>query len=315
MPEGVRLPEGVTLPSDAPTPLDSRFHLELPNFEGPLDLLLFLIKKHTLDILDLPIAFVTERYAEYIRVMEQLNLDVAAEYLVMAATLAHIKSKSLLPKAPEEEEEDEEDGVDPREELIKRLLEYQKYRRAAEQLSSRGVAGRDVFPRGIKAPQAEGPAPLKEVSVFKLIDIFQKIVERHEGNLSLEIDAEQITIQERMGQITELLSSRERVPFEALFEGYATTYDLVVSFLALLEMAKMRLLRVFQVEGEAGIYLEGRVSEASQTDAEAVAEAFQVTSDVSEPLDVSELGTLDPDDAEVDAALENGSERDRDSDS
>ncbi len=247
----------------------------MPNFEGPLDLLLYLIRKHELDILDLPIAFVTERYVEYMRVMETLNLDIAAEYLVMAATLAHIKSKSLLPKAPEEEEDLEEDGIDPREDLIRRLLAYQKYKNAAEELGSRGVAGRDVFPRGIPAPKAEGPAPLADVSVFKLIDVFQKILERHEGKLAFEIDAEQITIQERMGQITEMVQQRERLPFEELFEGYATTYDLVVSFLALLEMAKMRLLRIFQAEPEGPIYLEARVVAEEPSDEEVVAAAMR----------------------------------------
>jgi len=244
---------------DAPIPIDPGFRLELPGFEGPLDLLLFLIRKHELDILDLPIAFICEKYAEYITLMEHLNLDVASEYLVMAATLAHIKSKELLPRVPEEQDDDDEDEVDPRAELIRRLLEYQKYKRAAEQLGAFGVAGRDVFPRGIPAPKAEGPAPLAEISVFKLIDAFQRIVKRREGEISLEVDAERVTIQERMSQITEALQQRERLSFEELFEGYATTYDLVVTFLALLEMAKSRLTRIYQSEPEGPIYLEARV--------------------------------------------------------
>lgn len=262
----LRMPPGVEMPKDAPVPIDPGFVVSLPDFEGPLDLLLHLIKKHELDILDLPIAFVTERYVEYVSLMEKLNLDVAAEYLVMAATLAHIKSKSLLPRAPEEDIEEDDDGMDPREELIRRLLAYQKYKRAAEELGGRGVAGRDVFPRGIPAPKAEGPAPLAEISVFKLIDIFQKILKRHDGRQAFEIDAERVTIQERIGQISELLQLRERAPFEALFEGYATTYDLVVTFLALLEMAKMRLLRVFQGEPDGPIYLEPRVLDVSDVD-------------------------------------------------
>lgn len=245
--------------SDAPTPIDPNFRLDLPGFEGPLDLLLFLIKKHELDVLDLPIAFVASRYAEYLSLMEQLNLDVAGEYLVMAATLAHIKSKSLLPKPPEDQDDEEEDEVDPREELIRRLLEYQKYKRLAEQLGARGVAGRDVFPRGIPAPKAQGEAPLADVSVFKLIDAFQKIIKRHDGQLAFEIDVERISIQERMGQITELVQRRERLPFQELFDGFASTYDLVVTFLALLEMAKMRLVRVYQGEPDGPIYLEPAV--------------------------------------------------------
>ena len=245
---------------DAPVPIDPGFQLALPGFEGPLDLLLFLIRKHELDILDLPIAFICARYAEYIQLMDQLNLDVASEYLVMAATLAHIKSKELLPRVPtEQDDDDDEEEVDPRAELIRRLLEYQKYRRAAEQLGGFGVAGRDVFPRGIPAPKAEGPAPLAEISVFTLIDAFQRIVKRQAGKVSLEVDAERVTIQERMRHITEALQRSERLAFEELFAGYATTYDLVVTFLALLEMAKMRLTRIYQTEPEGAIYLEARV--------------------------------------------------------
>ncbi|MFT5357442.1 MAG: segregation and condensation protein A [Polyangiales bacterium] len=295
----IRVPEGVVISSDAPTPIDPNFHVSLPNFEGPLDLLLHLIKKHELDIIDLPMAFVTERYVEYMQLMDTLNLDVAAEYLVMAATLIHIKSKSLLPRPPEDQDDEEEDGLDPREELIRRLLAYQKYKNAAEELGARGVVGRDVFSRGIPVSKAEGPAPLAEVSVFKLIDIFQKILKRHEGKHAFEIDAERITIQERMGQITEMVRDRVRLPFEALFEGYATTYDLVVTFLALLEMAKMRLVGIFQAVADGPIYLEARVLTIEETDEEAVAAAFSYDA-VSPPESMdaeARAPSPDPDDA------------------
>src|SRR5579872_6653384 len=127
--------------------------VELPHFEGPLDLLLHLCQKHELQILDIPIGFITEKYLEYLAVMQLMQLDIAAEYLVMAATLAHIKSKMLLPAPPPGQEDDlgEEDEMDPREALIRRLLEYQKYKLASEQLAARGVAGRDVFSRGMNA--------------------------------------------------------------------------------------------------------------------------------------------------------------------
>lgn len=250
------------LPADAPIPVDPSFRIEVPGFEGPLDLLLYLIKKHQLDILDLPISFITERYLEYLSLMEELNLDVASEYLVMAATLAHIKSKGLLPRPPEDQDDVEEDEIDPRAELIRRLLEYQKYKRAGEGLGSRGVAGRDVFPRGAPGPKAAGPADLAEFSVFKLIDAFQSIVKRRKGEISLEVDAERITIQQRIAQIVESLRRSERTPFETLFGDAVNTYDLVVTFLALLEMAKMRLLRIYQTAPEEPIYLEARVLDA-----------------------------------------------------
>ena len=244
--------------ADPPLALDPNFRIELPNFEGPLDLLLFLVKKHELDVLDLPIAFVTERYLDYISVMQELNLDVAAEYLVMAATLAHIKSKMLLPKPPEDQEDDPEDEIDPRAELIRRLLEYQKYRQVAEELGSRGVAGRDVFKRGATIAKATGAPPLAPTSLFKLIDAFQKVAKRLQGDLSLEVDVERITIQERTTQLVEILTSKPKLEFESLFEGIRTKYDIVVTFLALLEMAKMRRLRIYQSEPEAPIHLEYR---------------------------------------------------------
>ncbi len=277
------------LPADAPVPLDPNFRIELPGFEGPLDLLLYLIKKHELDVLDLPVAFVTEKYLEYLELMEELNLDLASEYLVMAATLAHIKSKTLLPKDPNDSVEDaDEEEQDPRAELIRRLLEYQKYKKAAEQLTRRGVAGRDVFPRGIPAPKAEGEAPLAELSVFKLIDAFSKLVKKRQGQLSLEVDAERITIQERIGQVVESLKRHERVSFVELFDGYAATYDLVVTFLALLEMAKMRMIRVYQTGLEETIYVEYRVVDEGMGPRYGEV-ALNVTSDAKEeePLPVS----------------------------
>lgn len=253
--------------NEEPIPLDPNFRLELPNFEGPLDLLLHLIQTHALDILDLPIAFVTTKYVEYLGMMQRLNLDVAAEYLVMAATLAHIKSKSLLPKPPVEEEVDEDDGMDPREELIRRLLEYQKYKQVAEELSSRGLAGRDVFPRGSReAPIAEGEPPLAPVSLFKLLDAFQAVAERVAGDLSFEIDAERITIQERITELLDLLETKKRILFDELFAEITTTYELVVSFLAILEMGKMRLISIYQADPKSPIHIERQVAQQTAPD-------------------------------------------------
>src|SRR5688500_9862944 len=154
------------------------YRVELPVFEGPLDLLLHLIEEHELDVRDIPIAFVAAKYVEYITLMQELNIDVASEYLVMAATLAYIKSKMLLPAAPDDEEDVDEAELDPRAELVRRLLEYQKYKNAAEQLGAGDVLGRDVFRRGISAPEAEGPAPIAGLSLFKLLDAFQAVLSR-----------------------------------------------------------------------------------------------------------------------------------------
>lgn len=243
-------------PPDAPQALDPNFRITLPNFEGPLDLLLHLIRKHELDILDLPIAFITDKYLEYLGLMNELNLDIASEYLVMAATLAHIKSKTLLPRPPDDQEDEEGDEFDPRAELIRRLLEYQKYKRVAEDLGDRAIAGRDVFSRGSPAPTSDAVQPLARFSVFKLIDALKRVAERINAEISLEVDAERMTIQERIGSLVELLRVRRRCRFDELFEGVSTSYDLVVTFLALLEMAKMRLASVYQTDHEEPIYLE-----------------------------------------------------------
>jgi segregation and condensation protein A len=242
--------------TDGPEALDPNFRIELPNFEGPLDLLLHLIRKHELDILDLPIAFITDKYLEYLGLMEGLNLDIASEYLVMAATLAHIKSKMLLPRPPEDQDDDDADEADPRAELIRRLLEYQKYKTVASDLGERAISGRDVFGRGAPPPTSDGPPPLKEVSVFKLLDALKKIADRVNASVALEVDAERMTIQDRIGGLVDLLRERRRCRFDDLFEGVSTSYELVVTFLALLEMAKMRLASIYQTDHEEPIYLE-----------------------------------------------------------
>ncbi len=249
--------------AEAPEALDPSFRIELPNFEGPLDLLLHLIRKHELDILDLPIAFITDKYLEYLGLMQDLNLDIASEYLVMAATLAHIKSKMLLPRPPADQDDEVADELDPRAELIRRLLEYQKYKRVAHDLGERAIAGRDVFGRGSPTPTADGPVPLAQVSVFKLLDALKKIAERVNASLALEVDAERMTIQERIGTLVELLRERRRCRFDELFEGVTSSYELVVTFLALLEMAKMRLASIYQTDHEEPIYLEYVLLDAS----------------------------------------------------
>lgn len=253
--------------ANPPEPLDPSFQLSLPDFEGPLDLLLHLIRRHELDILDLPVAFVTERYLEYVSLMKQLNLDVASEYLVMAATLAHIKSKLLLPEEPKDQDDELlEETLDPRAELIRRLLEYQKYKAAAESLGGREVAGRDVFPRGSEAPKASGPAPLASPSLFQLLDAFQRVLTRVRGKTAFEVETDGVSIQERMGQLTLRLQAGGELSFDALFEGQAKLYDLVVTFLAILEMAKRRLLQVSQDDAIGPIRVRSAVLSAEADD-------------------------------------------------
>jgi segregation and condensation protein A len=237
------------------------YNVALPSnaFEGPLDLLLHLCQKHELDILDIPISFVTEKYLEYLSVMALGNLDVASEYLLMAATLAHIKSKMLLPVVPSGQEDDVfEEEEDPREALIRRLLEYQKYKAAANDLLSRGVAGNDVFPRGSTLEEAvhTGLAQLAEVPLFALVDAFQSVLARSKVKISHDIVADRISLADRIQEVSAVLTARGRVAFLDLFEGVRSKFDLVITFLALLEMTKLRMTRITQTEALAPIYVE-----------------------------------------------------------
>jgi segregation and condensation protein A len=256
---------------DAPGP--APWSLELPHFEGPLDLLLHLCQKHELDILEIPIAFVTGKYLEYLAVMQLMELDLAAEYLVMAATLAHIKSKMLLPVPPPGQDDDAglDDEGDPREALIRRLLEYQKYKLAGEQLAARGVAGRDVFPRGVTAQAlTEGGAgalpvnavpPLAEIPIFALVEAFQRVLDRSKVQLSHEVVADRISLSDRIGELVDLLGQRRRIAFEEIFTGLATKFDLVITFLALLEMTRLRMTRLFQTDPLGPLYIEVAASD------------------------------------------------------
>jgi segregation and condensation protein A len=286
------------------------YQVVLPTFEGPLDLLLHLIEQHELDIRDIPIAFVAKKYVEYITLMEELNIDLASEYLVMAATLTHIKSKMLLPVPPADQEDDEEDGLDPRGELVRRLLEYQKYKQAAEQLGEGDVLGRDVFVRGIPAPVAEGPAPLAGLSLFKLLDAFQGVLSRATVKVDHQIDLERFSITDRINQLVDLLQQHKKLTFEQLFEGVTTRADLIVTFLALLEMTRLRMTRLEQeaplepITVELALVDAGVLEEAAMS---AEASFRPRAPEQDEPEEAGpELGELanEPDEVDADNALE-----------
>ncbi len=235
------------------------YNVSLPQFEGPLDLLLHLCQKHELNILDIPISFVTEKYLEYLGMMEMMQLDVAAEYLVMAATLAHIKSKMLLPAPPPGQEDDALlDEEDPREALIRRLLEYQKYKKAGQDLLARGITGNDVFRRG--APLEEtvpsGLPPLAEIPIYRLLEAFQSVLTKGKVRIAHDITTDRISITDRIHELVDFLRERKRVEFEQLFAGQITRADLVITFLALLEMSKLRLTRLFQTDDFSPIWVE-----------------------------------------------------------
>jgi len=230
----------------------TRVQLEI--FEGPLDLLLHLIKKNEVSITDIPIATITEQYLATLEVMQTFNLDVAGEFLVMAATLIHIKSRMLLPMAADED--DEEEGTDPREELVRRLLEYQRFKDAADQLERRELLTRDVFVRSV-APAEEIPATgFRDVSVFELLTALKRVLDRLPKDAVHEVMLEKITVREKMTLLLDQLRTQRKILFESLFAEVMTRMDVVVTFLAMLELVKVRAIRIFQEEATGPIQIE-----------------------------------------------------------
>jgi len=232
-------------PDDSLREEDLPYTVRLEGFEGPLDLLLHLIKKNKLVITDIPIALITEQYLEYLKLMRVLNLDVAGEYLLMAATLLHIKSRMLLPISSEEEG-DEEQG-DPRTELIQRLLEYQKYKQAALELDQRPLLDREVFTR-TAPPEKEEPEEEKfEVGLFELLEAFRQILGRARSETFHEVALEPITLEKKVQEILTLLQREKRsMAFHTFFPEEASRRVIVVTFLAILELVKMKAVRIFQ---------------------------------------------------------------------
>jgi segregation and condensation protein A len=222
------------------------YTVRLEMFEGPLDLLLHLIHKNELDITNIPIALITEQYLEYLKLMRVLNLDIAGEYLLMASTLLYIKSKMLLPASSEEEEAE---GEDPRTELVRRLLEYQKYREAAAELEKRPMLDRDVFLRSTSMEiEDAGEEGRVEVSLFELVEAFRKILERVKKEEFHEVILDRLTVEEKIQEILSLLQREKRsISFHLLFPEQASRRVIIITFLAILELVKMKLIRIFQV--------------------------------------------------------------------
>jgi segregation and condensation protein A len=229
-------------------------HVQLEIFEGPLDLLLHLIKKNEVSITDIPIAAITEQYLAALELMQSLNLDVAGEFLVMAATLIHIKSRMLLPAGADEPDEDE--GIDPRDELVRRLLEYQRYKDAASMLEEREILTRDVFIRGGGSTEEVVPRGFREISIFELLGALKRVIERLPKDVFHEVTLEKITVREKMTLLLDKLHERGSLVFEALFEQVRTRMEIVVTFLAMLELVKVRAIRIVQEELDGPILIE-----------------------------------------------------------
>jgi segregation and condensation protein A len=224
----------------------------LDTFEGPLDLLLYLIRKQNLDILDIPVAEITRQYMGYIELMEMMNLDLAAEYMVMAAMLAEIKSRMLLPR-PEVEDEDEED---PRALLVRRLQEYERYRQAALDIEKLPRLGRDLF---LANPDRKHVKPEKvdpHVEIHDLLMAFAEVVKRADERKSFNINRETLSIRERMSMVLERVNNKDFIQFESLFEASEGKMGLVVTFLAILELLKEHLVLIVQNEQFSPIHVK-----------------------------------------------------------
>jgi len=236
-----------------------QYEVKLDIFEGPLDLLLHLIHRNEVSITDIPISLITRQYLETIELMKSLNLDVAGEYLVMASYLTHIKSQMLLPVP--EEEEGEEPSEDPRAELVAHLLEYKRYKEAAENLAARPVLDRDVFAREDAEPDdgASLDARPLDVSLSDLLLAFRDVLARTSRRDLLEIEPDRLSIRDKIHEILSRLKDAECITFQSLFADRADRHDLLVTFLALLEVVKLKLVRVHQDKPFGTILLSRRV--------------------------------------------------------
>ena len=223
----------------------------LDAFEGPLDLLLYLIRKQNLDILDIPIADITQQYVDYINLMKELELELAGEYLLMAAMLAEIKYRLLLPIF--EEIEDEED---PRAELVRRLLEYERYRKVSEEINELDRVERDIYPSSVETAQFEQPLVLPDIQLKELVISFQEVLKKAEMFSTLHFTKEPLSVKERMIKILEKIENEDFVRFEDLFDLKEQKIGLVVTFLAILELMKELLIEIVQAEEFGTIHVK-----------------------------------------------------------
>lgn len=231
----------------------------LEAFEGPLDLLLYLIKRQNLDILNIPIAEITRQYMEYVEIMKELQLELAGEYLVMAAMLAEIKSRMLLPR-PVEEDADE---ADPRAELIRRLQEYERYKQAAEDIDELPRSGRDTFPIAIVTPDKHSERPQPQVDLRDILLAMTEVMQRVEMFAHHQISREPLSIRERMSQILGRISPDSFIEFTTLFTIEEGRRGVVVSLMAVLELIKQSMIELIQAEPFGPIHVKavGNVSE------------------------------------------------------
>jgi segregation and condensation protein A len=239
------------LPNDLYIPPDA-LEVILDAFEGPLDLLLYLIKRHNLDILDIPIAEITRQYIEYVELMKVIRLELAAEYLVMAATLAEIKSRMLLPRANDVEGLEE----DPRAELVRRLQEYEQFKIAAENLDGLPRVARDTFVMQAEPPPLEHVKPLPDITLQEMLLALKDVLKRVNLKESHQIVKEGLSIRERMSEVLSRLADNQFVAFGSLFKAEEGRLGVVVTFIAILELSKQTMIEIVQTEPYSPIYVK-----------------------------------------------------------
>ncbi len=242
------------------------YQIKLEIFEGPMDLLLYLIKKHELDIYSIPIALITQQYLEYLDLMKSLDMEIAGDFLVMASTLTHIKSRTLLP--PSENPEGDEDGVDPQAELIRRLLEYKSFKEAAASLGDKEEAWSKVYTRHVEAvpdvPTDDEPL-LFDFHLFDLLAALKDVMARV-PDAKFEVTAETVSITEKISHILARLEIVDSLLFADLFEGSTSKIQVIGTFLALLELIKTRVIKAVQIEQFGAIRIVKAVREQQDQD-------------------------------------------------
>lgn len=241
------LPDDLYIPPEA-------LEVFLETFQGPLDLLLYLIKKQNIDVLDIPIAAITEQYMQYVDIMKALNLELAAEYLVMAAMLAEIKSRMLLPKNPH----DEEDEDDPRAELVRRLQEYERFKQAAEDLDELPRQERDLFPARAEAIELNVVKKLPHIELDDLLGALRQVMRRAALQARHHVQMEPLSVRERMSTILTELSTETFRPFTSFFDKAEGRLGVVVTFIAMLELLKVHMIEFVQSEPFAPIHLRSK---------------------------------------------------------
>ena len=250
-------PRDAAAPADTPETSPHRsgsVTIKLERFEGPLDLLLHLIKRDEIDIHDIPIARITQQYLTYLELMRSFDLEVAGEFLVMAATLMRIKAKMLLPLPPVGAEEEE---GDPREELVQRLLEYRQFKEAANTLRTKEDERRQIYERGMVPGEDEmGPRPLAPASLFDLLDALHRVMARVPQEQLYEVQGEQFDMEDKVAMLANALTDRGSLSFVELLTQCRSRAEMIVTFMALLELIKLGQARVVQVENFADITIQ-----------------------------------------------------------